>query len=367
MSAFIALLREHHQALESKYSSQLSHDMRKAIYAMLACKTPQQRQSRWTCNHCEYNDQTPLSCGHRHCPQCQQNTTRQWLEKQKSKRLPVDYFMVTFTLPFELRVLARRRPKALYQLMFSVTSLLLKDFAARQGLGKIGFTSVLHTHSRRRELHPHLHIIVPNGGYDDKRKQFKKGKKGYLFNAFALAKVWRARVLDAINSHPDLSLANVNKAPDKWVVDCKKIGNGLPALKYLSRYLYRGVLPDKDIISCESTGDQHTVTFRYTDSTTKKIKHRTLPILKFLMLILQHVLPKGLQRVRDYGLLSSGAKRLRLIIQLLLLPVHDWLKPKKETTPTRASRICPCCKHKMHCIGVTRKPSSNGEVERILD
>ena len=352
MSAFIALLREHHQALEAEYSSQLSRDMRHAIYAMLACKTPQQRQSLWACNHCEYHDRTPLSCGHRHCPQCQQNTTTQWLERQKSKRLPVDYFMVTFTLPFELRVLARKRPKALYQLMFAVTSSILKDFATRQGLGNIGFTSVLHTHSRRRELHPHLHIIVPNGGYNAKRKQFAKGKKGYLFNAFALAKVWRARVLDAIKKHPKLSLTHINKTPEKWVVDCKKIGNGLPALKYLSRYLYRGVLPDKDIIA----QGPHTVTFRYKDSTTKKTTHRTLPTLKFLLLILQHVLPKGLQRVRDYGLLSSGAKRLRLIIQLLLLPVHDWLKPKPEVVPIRASRICPCCQHKMHCTGVTRTP-----------
>ncbi len=353
MSTFIDLLRQHHQALDTQYSRQLTSDMRNAIYAMLMCKTPQQRQSLWACNQCEHHDRTPLSCGHRHCPQCQQNTTSQWLERQKAKRLPVEYFMVTFTLPFELRVLARRRPKALYQLMFSVTSSLLKDFATRQGLGDIGFTSVLHTHSRRRELHPHLHIIVPNGGYDAKRKQWKKGKKGYLFNAFSLAKVWRARVFDAIKKYPELSLDNIHKTPEKWVVDCKKIGHGLPALKYLSRYLYRGVLPDNDIIHY----DQYNVTFRYKDSTTKKTTTRTLPTLKFLMLILQHVLPKGLHRVRDYGLLSSGAKKLRLVIQLLLLPVHDWLKPnKEETTQRKAIRICPCCQHEMHCIGIARMP-----------
>jgi hypothetical protein len=358
MSTFIDLLRQHHQALETQYSVKLSPDMHRAIYAMLVCKTAQQRQSLWACDHCQHHDRTPLSCGHRHCPQCQQNTTSQWLARQKAKRLPVEYFMVTFTLPFELRALARQRPKAMYQLMFSVTSSILKDFATRQGLGNIGFTSVLHTHSRRRELHPHLHIIVPNGGYNPRRKQWRKGKKGYLFKEFALAKVWRARVFEAIKKHPDLSLDNIKKMPTKWIVDCKKVGHGLPALKYLSRYLYRGVLPDKDIIDY----DEHNVTFRYKDSKTNKITPRTLPVLKFLLLILQHVLPKGLQRVRDYGLLSSGAKKLRLIIQLLLLPVHDWLEPKKEdTTSTRATKICPCCKHEMHCIGVTRMPSPKGE------
>ncbi|MCI2283819.1 hypothetical protein L3081_10935 [Colwellia sp. MSW7] len=71
------------------------------------------------------------------------------------------------------------------------------------------------------------------------------------------------------------------------------------------------------------------------------------------MLILQHVLPTGLKRVRDYGLLSSGAKKLRLLIQLLLIPNHNWLTPNNELI-THASRICPCCQHKMHCIGITR-------------
>ena len=91
----------------------------------------------------------------------------------------------------------------------------------------------------------------------------------------------------------------------------------------------------------------------YKDSTTKKTTQRTLPVLKFLMLILQHVLPKGLQRVRDYGVLSSGAKKLRLLIQLLLMPNHDWLTQSSDVV-TRASRICPCCQHNMHCIGITR-------------
>jgi hypothetical protein len=158
------------------------------------------------------------------------------------------------------------------------------------------------------------------------KKQWRKGEKGFLFNKKALAKVWRARVFEGIQKHTDLSLSHLKKMPDNWVVDCTKVGHGLPALKYLSRYLYRGVLPDKDI----TYYDQDKVIFRYTDSTTKQITHRTLPPLKFLMLILQHVLPKGLQRVRDYGLLSSSAKQLRLVIQLLLLPVRDWLTPTKE-------------------------------------
>lgn len=350
MSTFIELLRQYNQALEIECSSQLTNSMRQAIFAMLSCKTRQQGESLWACSSCEHHDSQALSCGHRNCPQCQQSTTSMWLERQKQKRLPVEYFMTTFTLPFELRVFARKQPKALYQLMFSVSASILKDFAKRNKLGTIGFTSVLHTHSRRRELHPHLHIIVANGGYDAKKNQWRKGKSGYLFNAFALAKVWRARMLEAINKHPELSLTQIKHMPKKWVVDCTKVGYGLPALKYLSKYLYRGVLADKDIISHDKTS----VTFRYTDSTTKASQTRTLPTLKFLLLILQHVLPKGLQRVRDYGLLSSGARKTRLLIQLLLTEFTHLLPPSITPIKPKAKRVCPCCQHFMLCTGVIR-------------
>jgi hypothetical protein len=248
MSTFIDLLRQHHHELEGQYGNQLSHDSRRAIYAMLSCKTGQQGRSQWYCSHCQHDDRLPLSCGHRHCPQRQQRTTSDWLERQQKKLLPVHYFMVTFALPYELRPLARSQPKALYQSMFSVAASVLKDFAKRKFDGEIGVTAVLHTHSRQRNLHPHLHIIVTSGSYNKVRNQWHKGKNSYLFNAFSLAKVWRVRMLDAIVQHEDLSLPKTEQLPTKWVVDCRKVGYGLPALQYLSRYLYRGVLPDKDII-----------------------------------------------------------------------------------------------------------------------
>lgn len=348
MSTFIDLLRLNIQDFKQQYGPQLSSDTRQAIDAMLRCKTQQQKRAQWQCVHCQHRESQPLSCGHRHCPQCQYQTTSDWLLRQKQKLLPVHYFMVTFTLPFELRALARSQPKALYQSMFSVAASILKDFAKRHNMGQLGFTVVLHTHSRRRDLHPHVHIIVASGGYDPEKNVWRKGTKKYLFNAFALADVWRARMLDVINHHPDLSLPT--SFPNKWVVDCRKVGYGLPALQYLSRYLYRGVLPDKDIIN---TTD-NTVTFNYKDGQTQAIKPRTLPTLRFLWLILQHVLPKGLQRVRDYGFLRGNAKALRLRIQLILMPLYHWSFSLRKATKTKAKRLCPCCQHKMECIGITR-------------
>lgn len=256
--------------------------------------------------------------------------------------------MVTFTLPYELRGLARTHPKPLYQTMFSVASGVLKDFAKRQQKGELGFTVVLHTHSRQRNLHPHLHVIVAGGQYDPRRQQWHKGKRRYLFNEFALAKVWRARVLDAINQDEQMMLPDL--LPDRWVVDYRRVGYGLPALQYLSRYLYRGVLPDKDIINVS----ENEVTFRYKEGGTNRWKIRTLPILKFLWLVLQHVLPKGLQRVRDYGFLRGNNKALRLRIQLLLMSLFHTTPPTELPIKSKAVRECPCCQHDMACVGISR-------------
>nr|WP_087026575.1 transposase [Thaumasiovibrio subtropicus] len=306
MNDFVTLLTTHLAAFTARYHTKLTPEMHRAIHAMCRCRTEQAGRSQWYCYHCQHDDRLPLGCGHRHCPQCQQHANAQWLERQQAKLLPCDYFMLTFTIPAPLRALARYHPKPFYTVMFAVVAQLLKDFSQRQLHGQSGFTLVLHTHNRRRDLHPHLHVVMPAGVYQPLRKQWHKGKKGFLFHHKALASVWRARLLDAINRHPLLSLP-ATPLPSHWVVDCRHVGRGLPALQYLSRYLYRGVLPDKDIIDISD----NTVTFRYTDSQTRQPTTRTLPTLEFLWLIVQHVLPKGLQRVRDYGLLHGSGRQLQ--------------------------------------------------------
>jgi hypothetical protein len=140
--------------------------------------------------------------------------------------------------------------------------------------------------------HPHIHFIIPAGSFNKTKQHWKKNKGKYLFNAFNLANVWRARLLEYLAK---LNLTLPTSLPKKWVVDCQRVGKGLPELQYLSRYLYRGVLPDKSIIS-DIDGQ---VSFEYLDSQTKTNKVRTIPATEFLWLVLQHVLPKGLRRVRD--------------------------------------------------------------------
>ncbi|MFQ5631110.1 MAG: IS91 family transposase [bacterium] len=330
----------------AKYADRLLPGHLNALRAILRCRTPASGELHVRCPDCGRSEWRPLSCGHRSCPQCQNHEASQWLDRQQAKLLPVSYFMVTFTLPCELRALAWNFQSKTYAMLFACAIGTLKDFGLNpKHLGAdLGLTAVLHTQTRRLDYHPHLHVVVPGGGIDKRRRQWKKLKGDYLFNNFNIAKVFRAKFLEAINK---AGLKLPVGVREKWVVDCEHVGQGLPALKYLSRYLYRGVISENNILSCRD-GE---VTFRYIESETGNTCYRTLKGEDFLWLVLQHVLPRGFRRVRDYGFLHGNAKRVLQLVQLIL---HVMLEAK----PLRPRPVipCPCCRAAM-MITAFRRPA----------
>jgi hypothetical protein len=306
------IIQRYQRPFLNQYAARLQPKHRHAIHAVLACRTEHYGEMLLHCQACESSLSLFHSCGHRSCPRCQNYDTTRWLERQQQKLLPVEYFMVTFTLPYELRNLAWSHQKMLYTLLFECAVSTLKDFGMNEKMlqGDLGMTAVLHTHTRRLDFHPHLHVVIPGGCIQRKRKQWKKLKGRYLFNEFALASVFRGRFLAAMNK----AGMTPPKTPPKWVVDCEHVGRGLPALQYLSRYLYRGVISEKNILSDDGTY----VTFQYRENQTKTLKTRTVKGEVFLWLVFQHVLPKGFRRVRDFGFLHGNAKKLRRLVQMIL-------------------------------------------------
>lgn len=167
-----------------------------------------------------------------------------------------------------------------------------------------------------------------------------------MFNQKALAKVFRARFLDGLNKE---QLSIPKGARPKWVVDCARVGTGIPALKYLSRYLYRGVISERNIIA----NQDGQVTFRYIDGKTKEMCRRTLKGEDFLHLILLHVLPRGFRRVRDYGFLHGNAKKLLFLVQMILHVRIMAIVPRP-----RPVFKCPHCRKPMKILGI--KPAGAG-------
>jgi hypothetical protein len=288
-----------------------------------------------------------------HCIQTPVYQSQQWLERQLKKQVPAEYFLLTFTLPKELRPMAWQHQRTLYDLMIRCSWETLNTFAQNdpQLQGQAGAITVLHTHSRRLDYHPHVHVVMPAATIDaDKRlwrTKTSKGKQAYLFNHKALAKVFRAKLLAGMR---EAGLELPACYPKTWVVEVKSVGSGSKALVYLGRYLYKGVIQEKDIIACKDGQ----VTFRYQDSKTKQMQIRTLPGTQFLWLILQHVLPKGFRRTRNFGFLHPNSKRGLALLQALLR-----FKPVKAliALATRPQIKCPCCGSAMRIVR-TRIPSA---------
>ena len=338
----------------SRHGSTLLPSQRKALAAIKQCRSSLSPLMKVSCSDCDQVTYIPHSCGHRSCPHCQNHESQQWIERQTQKRLPVDYFMITFTLPKELRSLAFLHQRVIYSLLFQCAWDTLNTFSLNDKdlQGTPGMVAVLHTHSRHLGFHPHLHTIMPAGAINKKHRLWRKKSDGYLFHHKALAKVFRAKMLEAIKQ---AGLSLPVKYPKEWVVDCKQVGSGDKAFVYLGRYLYRGVIREADILSCTDTE----VTFRYKDSDTGCYKTRTLTGAKFIRLILQHVLPRRFRRARDYGFLHPNSKSLiKRLHYLLKFDPGRWMTQLKS----RTTIICSCCGGAMSIIQTRIKPTRHWNV-----
>lgn len=338
LSTLCSRYRERFLERHAKHTSQAQFS---ALNALQGCHTAQYGELTLACQACLAQATRFRSCGHRFCNQCQQHSTQAWLDRQHQKLLPVDYYLVTFTLPYELRALAKAHSATVFSHLMQCAAQTLKRFGLnKEGFAaELGMCAVLHTHTRRLDFHPHVHLIVPGGGIHVQRREWRKLKGRYLFNERALAKVFRGSFLNA------LARAGLQppSAPGQWVAQCKNVGRGLPALQYLSRYLYRGVISNANIL--HDDGDN--ITFRYQDGKTHSWQHRTLPGEDFIALLLQHVLPTGLRRVRDYGFLHANAKALLRILQWVLRVAIPC-----SAARTKARFRCPHCQGDMQVIAM---------------
>lgn len=335
------IVQRYRQSFTDQFGHTLSRDQWSALNAIEGCRQGQYGEMQWRCQSCPHSAQTPRSCGHRACNLCQDQSTQAWLERQEEKRLPVNYYMVTFTLPKELRAVARQHRSLCYDLLMRCAAQTLKTFAQNDKTlgGELGFCSVLHTHTRRLDYHPHVHIVVPGGAVNKGRRQWCKVRGRYLFNGRALAKAFRGAFLHALAQAGFARL----RTPKKWVAQCKRVGKGSEALRYLARYLYRGVISNANILA----DDGHSVTFRYRDAETHQWKTRIETGERFIALLLQHCLPKGFRRARDYGYLHGNAKATLNLLQWVLRVAKPKPRAKKM-----ASLPCPHCRAAMYVTGI---------------
>lgn len=333
-----AHLREHRHAM--------GEAQRRAVWAITRCRTPEMGGHLHACDKCEKREFHFHSCNHRSCPQCGRDATARWVERELGKRVGAPYFMVTFTLPEELRRLFfTPEAKEIYQLFFAAASTALSDTLASPkwlGAETSGFTMILHTWNQRLHFHPHIHCIVPGAGIDAKGSVVTVRNANFLVPRPALQSVFRARFRDGLadiyKDHPlPIDPAVWQK---EWGVHLQPFGSGENIIKYLGRYVCRTAIGDSRILS---VSDTH-VSFRWKDRANGNAQRvETIEGTGFVERYLRHVLPRGLRAIRYHGFLHPAAKAKRE--RIAFHTGRPLLIGAVPATPARPPHTvaCPCC------------------------
>lgn len=341
-NAIQQIFQKHGRAYLARYENEMPSNHKKVIHAISNCGTGAFGQHAFACDGCGEYHYADSSCGNRHCPSCQGGKSDEWLHKQMGKVLPVSYFMITFTVPEQLRRLIRSNQKVCYTALFKAASGALKQLAKDPkyvGCGTAGFAGILHTWTRQLEYHPHVHFIVPGGGLSKDGDEWKSSAVSFYVHARPLSKIYRAKFIGELKQ-AGLDVPSCVWDPD-WVVDARHVGNGKKALEYLAQYVFRVAIAPSRIMG---VGDTH-VTFKYRPSGKKNWKKCSLEIFEFMRRYLQHTLPRGFTKIRHYGFLAPNSRvsleRVRELICVLYEMLVDLLPEKKA--PRRKPWTCKSC------------------------
>lgn len=327
------------------------------LHQLFACRTAKLGTHPCVCEGCGYSALAYNSCRNRHCPQCQGHATAQWLEARTERMLPTPHFQVVFTLPAELRPLAFGHQKLVYDLLFRTAASVLRDLAAQRLDARLGITAVLHTWTSELFYHPHVHFLVSAGGLSLDGKRWIPTRENYLFPGKILGTMFRGRLLDGLIAaldRGDFDLADsalssmramlrkVAKRHSHFIVHVEP-PNGRPVeavTKYLARYVKRVAISDARILALTDTA----ITFRTRRGPV------TLEGQEFVRRFLLHVLPKGLRKVRHYGLYAPGASAGLDAARALLpsLPDTDRAATRErgdhDASPEPPEhQVCPAC------------------------
>ena len=283
------------------------------------------------------------SCRNRHCPKCQAAAAKEWLAEREAELLPVGYFHLVFTLPGRIADIAYHNKAAIYGLLFTAAAEATLTIAADpKRLGaRIGITAVLHSWGSAMTHHPHVHMIVPGGGISLDGTRWVSCRPRFFLPVRVLSRLFRRLFLGKLlAAHQAGRLAF--------------FGNHA-VLAYLSRYTHRVAISNRRLISADATS----VTFTWKDYRIEgpgRHKTMTLATDEFIRRFLMHVLPKGLHRIRHYGLFANGNRAAYIARARELLGVPSRSKPAETSEATASDepdmlpRPCRCCGGRMIII-----------------
>ena len=370
------IFRDHGAAWRRANAGHVSLDQMKVMSAIERCRTVALGGHVARCEGCAHTVIAYNSCRNRHCPKCQGAAAREWLTEREAELLPVGYFHLVFTLPSPIADIAYQNKAVIYDLLFKAAAETTITIAGdpKHLDARIGITAVLHTWGSAMTHHPHVHMIVPGGGISADGLRWVSCRSSFFLPVRVLSRLFRrlflqmlslAHAAGRLKFHRDRAglandaafaafLAPLRKT--EWVVYAKEpFGGPKAVLAYLSRYTHRVAISNRRLVAANEKG----ITFKWKDyriGAPGRYKTMTLPTHEFIRRFLIHVLPKGLHRIRHYGLFANGSRadNVAKARALLNVPKPDAIPddPKSADAaelPT-LSRPCPCCGGRMFII-----------------
>ena len=371
------VFREHATDYFELYRGITSPEDERVLRAVANCRTAALGGHKLKCDRCGHEEISYNSCRNRHCPKCQGAARKEWLAQRAGDLLPgVEYFHVVFTIPDKLGPVTLQNKRYLYDLLFRAVSETLQTIARDpKHLGAaIGFLAVLHSWGQNLHLHPHLHCVVPGGGISPDAKRWIPCRKGFFLPVRVLGRLFRKKFLAFLRhafAKDELKLSGTldplkerenwrrflrDLDSHEWVVYAKPpFGDAEQVLKYLARYTHRVAISNNRLVSLED----RKVTFRWKDYKHQRRKRTmTLEATEFIRRFLQHVLPKGFQRIRMYGFLANRSRQKKLALCRELLgssaetEESDRAATEEPVEEEKPTSKCPHCDSgRLVCVG----------------
>jgi hypothetical protein len=349
---------------------------RRVMTAIAQCRTAALGGHVEQCDRCQHRRVWYNSCRNRHCPKCQSLARADWIERREAEVLDCPYFHVVFTVPEAIAEIACGNKALVYGILFRAAAETLRTIAADpKHLGvQIGLFLVLHTWGQQLQHHPHVHGVVTGGGLSRDGTRWIACRPGFFLPVRVLSRLFRRlflqslqqafeagrlRLTGSLEPLADPETFTKQLAPARqaeWVVYAKRPFAGpQQVLDYVGRYTHRVAISNNRLVAIE---DGH-VRFRWKDYRAEsRPKTMTLAATEFIRRFLLHVLPRGFQRIRYYGLLGNRHRaeklaRCRQLLGMTPTPTSDVAAPAINTRDYRdrvealtgvSLRVCPICR-----------------------
>lgn len=303
-------IKEIFQAYAPEYLENFGDDIpsehRKVIDAILNCRSQYYGASLYQCEKCGQRHVVYRCCGNRHCPNCQYHKSQKWLQAQLKRQLPGHHFMITFTVPKQMRRFIRSHQRVCYAAMFAASSQTIKKLVRDKkyiGGDLPGFFGVLHTWGRQMPYHPHIHYVVAGGAFSKTDDRWHSSRIDFFLPVKAMSKIFKEKFRDEMKKSRLASKIPKDAWKQAWIVNCQAVGSSAASVKYLAPYVFKVAISNSRITKVEN----RKVFIKYKKQRSRRWRTMALDVMEFLRRFLQHVLPTGFMKVRYYGFMSPAS------------------------------------------------------------